>query len=307
MKEKTLVVGGSGFIGSALQKVVQEKHLENNFTFSFNKRPEGVSRELKRLHVDLLKAELSEQIKDFTSAIYVAGNADHALAKSNPLSDLNYNVYAFVNFMRKFSGKLVLLSSQAIYYGLEGEVQESIEHTPAMPYGISKKTVEAYAKYFLKKGVLSKLWILRLAYAFGEKEKKNRLIPKCAQAALSQGTVTLYEGGTSFINPLPVSFVADVLVKALVDLETKEEGFIEVTNLNHPCKITVKDVTTFLSTIRHFNTVYGKSEDEWPVLFWGSTLKLSSYLKKWDIDWPDPWVALKEYFINLTKARKING
>jgi hypothetical protein len=159
--------------------------------------------------------------------------------------------------------------------------------------------VEAYSKYFLKSGFLSKLWIFKLMYAFGKFEKERRLIPKCARATRTNETVFVYGGGKSFLNPLPSWFIAKVLVRAAESLEKKEDNFTEITNINHPEKVTVKDVIAFLANLKHFNYVVKDSMEEWPVRFWGNTNRLSIHMREWNIGFPSVWDSLKKYFAKL--------
>jgi len=299
--DKVLVVGGSGFIGSAIQRYVVRDHLENLFTFTYNKKPERLHKNLDRIRLDLL-GEVSEEVKKYPSAIYVAGNADHGLAKRSPLLDLDFNVRAFLNFMQKFRGSLVLLSSQATYYGLEGKILETVDHVPTIPYGISKQMVEAYAKYFLGNHYLSRLWIFRLMYAFGKGEK-DRLIPRCANAVREDEQVTIFGGGESFLNPLPSEFVAKVLLRASENLRQGTNQFMEITNINYPERVTAKEVVAYLNQIEPFNfTVSGEGE-EWPVRFWGDTENLLNHLREWNMDFPDLWGSLKKYFVELIEGK----
>lgn len=301
--DKTLVVGGSGFIGSNIQRKVLENHCENLFTFSFNDQPEKINSNLEKFHLDLLKAE-SKHIEDYSTALYVAGNADHGLAKRDPLLDLDLNARAFLKFMDQFRGSLILLSSQAVYYGLEGEIHEKVDHVSAMPYGLSKQMVESYAKYFLIDGRLSKLWVFRLAYAFGGGEKAYRLIPRCAKAVREKGKVTLFGGGNSFINPLPAEFVAETLLSASESLKNKKNGILEITNLNHPKRTTVKDVIFFLNCLKRFDFEAKDSGEEWPVKFYGNTENLANHLKEWNKGFPDLQDSLKNYFEELIQGKK---
>ena len=301
---KVLVVGGSGFIGSAIQQYVIREHLENAFTFTFNKKPEKLHKNLDRMRLDLL-ADINEEVKNYSSAVYVAGNADHGLAKRSPLLDLDFNVSAFLNFMRKFRGSLVLLSSQAAYYGLEGKISEAVDHVATIPYGISKQMVEAYAKYFLSSQTLSKLWIFRLMYAFGKGEKEYRLIPKCVNAVREGGQVTLFGGGESFLNPLPSEFVAKILIKASESLKQSTKPFMEITNINYPEKVTAKDVVAYLNQIQPFDFKVSSEGEEWPVKFWGDTENLLSHLQEWSMDFPDLWGSLKKYFVELIEGKPI--
>lgn len=228
---------------------------------------------------------------------------DHGLAKRSPLLDLDLNVRAFLNFMEEFTGSLVLLSSQATYYGLEGEIPETVNHIATTPYGLSKQMAEAYASYFLRNTGLSKLWIFRLMYAFGKGEKERRLIPRCANAVRNNQGITIFGGGKSFLNPLPSWFIAQVLLKAAESLKESESKFMEVTNINYPEKVSVKDVVTFLNSVKRFDFVVNNSGEEWPVKFWGNTKNLVSHMREWKIDFPDLWDNLKEYFTELVEGK----
>ena len=300
--DKVLVVGGSGFIGSAIQQYVVREHLEKLFTFTYNKKPEKLHKNLDIMRLDLL-GEVSEEVKKYSSAIYVAGNADHGLAKRSPLLDLDFNVRAFLNFMQEFRGSLVLLSSQATYYGLEGKIPEAVDHVATIPYGISKCMVEAYAKYFLRTSCLSRLWIFRLMYAFGKGEKEHRLIPRCANTVREGGQVTIFGGGESFLNPLPSEFVAKVLVKASESSRQGTKQFMEITNINYPERVTAKDLVAYLHQIESFNFTISGEGEAWPVRFWGDTENLLNHLREWNMDFPDLWGSLKKYFEELIEGK----
>jgi nucleoside-diphosphate-sugar epimerase len=300
--DKVLVIGGSGFIGSAIQRYVIREQLEDLFTFTYNEKPEKLHKNLNRIHLDLL-GEVSEKVKKYPNAIYVAGNANHGLAKRSPLLDLDFNVRAFLNFIQEFRGSLVLLSSQATYYGLEGKISEAVDHVATIPYGISKSMVEAYAKYFLRTRCLSKLWIFRLMYAYGKGEKEHRLIPRCAKAFRKGSQVTIFGGGKSFLNPLPSEFVAKVLVKASESLRQGTKQFLKITNINYPEKVTTKDLVAYLNQIEPFNFTISDEGEEWPVRFWGDTENLLNQLQEWNMDFPDLWGSLKKYYGELKEGK----
>jgi len=303
--ETTIVIGGSGFIGKAIQKYVVNKQIGKGFAFAYNKHPENIHNSLDKIRIDLLDKNTLSVIERYPLAIYVSGSADHSLAKSSPSTDLDLNVGAFLNFMEEFRGSLVLLSSQAVYYGLRDEILESVDHVPTIPYGLSKKMMEAYADYFLTEGALTKLWMFRLMYAFGEGEKERRLIPRCARAASDNRRVTIFGGGKSFLNPLPSMFVAETLVEATKDLAKRGKNFLEITNLNYPERVTVGDVVRFLSGVKHFDYEVVESGEEWPVEFWGNTRNLSAHLKEWKINFPSLWDDLKKYFNKLVGSKQL--
>jgi nucleoside-diphosphate-sugar epimerase len=298
--EETLVLGGSGFIGRAVQKQVLDQGLADKFIFSYAKNPERISKGLRKEHYDLLAPHVGEALRGPKQALFLAGNADHRLAEEDPSLDLTLNVGSFLGLMSGFKGRLVLLSSQALYYGLEGRVGEAVEHLPETTYGISKQMVEAYAKYYLATRTLESLWIFRLSYAFGEGERADRLIPRCASATRAGGAVTVYGGGKSFLNPLPADFVARVLLKA-IELPPPTKGArVEITNLNHREPMKVRDVVSLLKSVQRFD-INLVEEERWPVKFWGETGNLEGHLSKWRMSFPDIEVSLKSYFQELTK------
>ncbi|MGC8931276.1 MAG: NAD-dependent epimerase/dehydratase family protein [Dictyoglomus sp.] len=294
-----LVVGGSSFIGRGIQDLIKEKPFAKEFIFTYNKHPENIENKFQKVKLDLQDEKDCELARNFSYCIYLAGNSFHNMAYNNPIMDLDLNVRNFLNFMKHFRGQLILLSSQAVYYGLTGEIPENIIHYPTIPYGISKRFQEEYAKYFYKIGYLSKLWIFRLMYAFGKGERMDRLIPKCAKSAVNGDIVKVLGGGRSFLNPLPVNFVAEILVNALLTMKEEDNEFLEVTNLNHSEKVSVLDIVKFLHTIKPFNYIVEEKGEIWPVSFWGSTEKLSRYLKKWNISFPNIWEDLEIYFKKL--------
>ncbi|MCW4044465.1 MAG: NAD(P)-dependent oxidoreductase [Candidatus Bathyarchaeota archaeon] len=301
--DKVLIVGGSGFIGTAVQQHVLDEGLEDKFTFSFNENPEKIDARLGKVRLDLLKTGAGKKIRQYPIAVYVAGNMDHGLAERSPSQDLDLNVRAFLNFMKEFRGSLVLLSSQATYYGLEGEIPETVDHVATVPYGLSKQMTEEYAKYFMKKGALQKLWIFKLMYAFGRGEKERRLIPRCANAVRSNQRVRIFGGGKSFLNPLSSAFIAQVLLRATAQVKTIEGKFLEVTNINYPEKVSVKDVVTFLNSVKHFDYEISESGEEWPVKFWGNTGNLLSHMREWNMKTPNLWDNLKDYFTELITGK----
>jgi len=96
---KTIVVGGSGMIGYAIQKEVVKEANQDNYTFSYDKNNTQLLPKVKNIHLDLFNEESVKQLEDFSNAIYLAGNTDHALASVDPVRDVKLNVEAFLNFM----------------------------------------------------------------------------------------------------------------------------------------------------------------------------------------------------------------
>jgi len=295
----TLIVGGSGFIGRALQAAVLNRGTADMFAFTYNEHPERIKDCFPKVKIDLSTPEGAAPLKGYKNAIYVVGNSNAALSRKEPWRDIELNVKLLLNFVRYFRGNLVLLSSQSVYYGLEGKIREDVNHVPVVPHGISKRIAEEYAEYLAHLGFLEKLWVFRLRYAFGLGEQQRRLIPMCNWAAATGGKVKVHGKGASLMNPLPAEWVGEVLIRAVDTLDFERERSVNFTNLNHPDKMTVAKMVKILAGERRFDYELEKGEEEWPVHFWGDTEFLAKQLKTWNVEFPDLDESLRKYFAEL--------
>lgn len=296
-----LVLGGSGFIGRAIQEYVLATHRADDFVFAYRNEGGAVDERLRRLKMDMLDPGSVAQAQGFDRAIWVAGTSDHALGWRSPLSDLESTVVTLLRFLAVFRGSLVLLSSQAVYFGLSGCVPESVDHVPSMPYGLSKLVAERQCEWALERGELKRLWIHRLMYAFAPHERPERLLKRCLAAERSGCTVTVFGGGRSYLNPLPASFVAEVLVRSSDSMESEGQGFLETTNLNHRECWTVADVIECLQSFCSFKYELMDGGERWPVRFWGDTARIGCHFDRWGLEYPAVPVSLKTY---CDRARK---
>ncbi len=293
----TIVVGGSGMIGQAIQEEAIRQGIEKSFVFAYNKNKSRIRPEVKAVQLNLFNPASAKQAQKFSQAIYLAGNTDHGLASKDPARDAQFNILAFLNFASNFSGSLVLFSSQSVYYGHVGPVKEDAELKPTIPYGISRHATEMYAEYFRRIGKLNSLISVRPTYIFGKGDKKRRLVPRCAHAAKYNVKLTVFGRGKSFLNPLPVEFVAMVALK-LNDMTCMHQHLMPV-NLNHPEPLTVLDIIKTLHSVRPFRYVVKHGGEEWPAKHYGDATRLQGLLKKWGMTMPDAKAALREYFVKV--------
>jgi nucleoside-diphosphate-sugar epimerase len=284
-------------IGYSIQKQVVKEGKEQSYTFSYDKNKTQMLPNVKNIHLDLFNEDSVKQLEGFSNAIYLAGNTDHALASIDPVKDVKLNVEAFLNFMKYFKGTLVLFSSQAVYYGYEGSVKEDVVQKPTIPYGISRHMAEMYASYFKQTGKLDSLSILRPTYVFGEGEKNRRLIRRCARAAKENTEIKIFGKGQSFLNPLPVKFVAQSSVKFNEKI-AKENLALEV-NLNSPEPMTVLELIQTLQEVKPFKYVVENGGEEYPAKHYGDSTRLLSLLKEWKMEMPNVKSELKKYFKEL--------
>jgi nucleoside-diphosphate-sugar epimerase len=291
--DETLIVGAAGFVGRAIQERIADRPAE--FVLVTRPRAGVGTSPLRTLQLNLRDDSALAEVSRFRDAIWVAGNAEHGLGWSDPIADLDSQLLALLSFLKHFRGSLTLLSSQAVYFGLDGEIVEDVDHVPAMPYGFAKLAAERYARWALEAGRLRQLWVYRLMYAFGEDERPRRLLARCMEAARSGGRVTIAGGGRSFLNPLPVDFVADVLLRSAEHLRSEADGFVEITNINHPDRWTVLDTLATFNSLVAFDYDVVEAGEDWPVTFYGDVGRLTRRMNEWGLRFPDIRASLSDY------------
>jgi nucleoside-diphosphate-sugar epimerase len=152
----------------------------------------------------------------FDAVIHLAGNADHGLAVREPWADLAATGgVAGALLGRVRAGRIVLLSSAAVYAGRTGRVDPSMPVDPPMAYALSKLYVEGLVRSLVADGSATSALVVRLYNAYGPGERATRLIPRVV-AALRAGTAFTLSGAvTSLSDPVHVADVARALVGAV--------------------------------------------------------------------------------------------
>jgi nucleoside-diphosphate-sugar epimerase len=225
-----LVIGGSGFLGQALQKEVLAQGREKDYIFTYNEHKERILPNIKSTKLNIL--EQSMEIDEFETVILminVENRNKYILPINHQLSKLKQNQ------------SLIILSSQAIY------------EQPLTEYGKTMKTLEDNEIQPKHRNRQSKLWIFRLMYAFGIEEQETRLIPKLARATRLEEIITITNNGNTYLNPLPSRFVAQILIKATEEITKQPNGFYEITNLNYDEPITTKQIIKVIQEYEYWS------------------------------------------------------
>ena len=297
----TVVVGACGLVGRAVCRVLASSPEAS--AVALVRRPPS-----EDLGIPWTVAEVGRSqsdLKVLASAdivIWVAGGADHGLGDRDPVANLAANTLPLLALFEVFHGRLVMLSSQAVYSGLSGSaVDEDVDHVPNMAYGLSKLIAERHAMWARERDELAGLWIHRLMYTFGTGEAPRRLLPRLVRAANDGQEATVAGGGRSFLNPLPVSFLAQVLVRSASDLEHSPSTGSVVTNICHPRSMTVHDVVELVRRRTGVSVRFHDGCEPWPVRFQGSPARLGSHLSRWGLEFPDPESEISRYVDEMRK------
>jgi nucleoside-diphosphate-sugar epimerase len=209
---KVAIVGATGFLGSNF--VRHARMSRPDLRILALHRPgrvvPGVAN-IVPMTLDLDDAEIQAIAAD--AAIYCAGVSNHGLG----FGKVADSAARLARFLDGFRGRLILLSSGAVYYnGAKGPIAEDVPIAPTMPYGLAKHLEEQVALGAAASGRLGGLAILRLFYAYGPGERPTRLIRRAIGLAQSGGgEIEIPEGAPSVIHPVHVDDLARWVFRVL--------------------------------------------------------------------------------------------
>jgi UDP-glucose 4-epimerase len=189
---RTLVLGGSGFLGSHIvDRFVAEKHdvtVYDLYTERYRRTPKGV----QFITGDFGNVGALDEVisSGFDAIIHCVSTTTPKSSDESAEFDIQSNVIGTVRLMdicvRRGIGKLVFLSSGGTVYGDVGDIPaipESHGVTPICSYGVSKLSIERYLSVYHHLHGLNYV-SLRLSNPYGERQSPHR--------ALGALTVFLY-------------------------------------------------------------------------------------------------------------------
>jgi dTDP-6-deoxy-L-talose 4-dehydrogenase (NAD+) len=173
--------------------------------------------------------------------------------------------------------KNLAVTGTCLEYGMhEGCLSEEMQTAPANAYAIAKDELRKYLEQMQQQFSFSFKWI-RLFYMYGQGQNPNSLLSQLDKALQNGDAVFNMSGGEQTRDYLPVSTVAENIVK--IALQTNIEGVI---NCCSGIPISIKDlVEQHLQKARksiQLNFGHYPYTDYEPMHFWGSTKKLNKAL-----------------------------
>ena len=191
---KTLVIGGSGYIGSYLVPLLIAEGrrvtvLGRSLTPRY-KLPQGSEYVIG----DFGKIELLRQLLDtHQEVVHLAYASVPSTSFENPLDDLLQNLLPTVQFFSEAAGrdiKVVLVSSGGTVYGEVDKwpINENYPTQPISPYGITKLALENYAHLYATTHGL-KFVVVRPSNAYGIGQR-----PFTGQGFIANAIASVIEG-----------------------------------------------------------------------------------------------------------------
>jgi UDP-glucose 4-epimerase len=225
---KLLLTGASGFIG---RNVLLRAPRGWEIVAVFNRTgdlPAFVA-EHGLTHVtpvacDLVSADAVRQLAAGVgradAALYLAANGDPAASAERVRWDLELNTVAVVNVLEQCAiGRMVYMSSGAVYDGLRGSVTPASPVNPLLPYAVSKLASERYVTFFAeRRQALASYTNVRFFGAYGPYEAPRKITTRWLRAIMAgQRTFSIRGNGKNLIDFMYVDDAVDALLRVVGD------------------------------------------------------------------------------------------
>lgn len=236
-KNKVLVTGGLGFIGSHIvDEVIEDNEviiIDNKSTGKIENLKYPNHENLTLIEKDLNEVNLDKVLINVDYVFHLAAMASVPLSIDNPIKSTNDNLNATIkllNACRANKVKKIIFSSSSSVYGDNTNIplKETEYPLPKSPYAASKASCELYLKTYHEAYGLNYV-SLRYFNVFGPKQDKNSqyaaVIPNFISALLEGEKPIIYGDGEQTRDFI---YVKDVVKANIKSCECDYNGIVNV-------------------------------------------------------------------------------
>lgn len=226
-KERVLVLGANGFIGSHLvDQLVEDGYSVRAFGRFGDKVLFKASPDVELFYGDFLnQTDVEGSLKDVSQVVHLISTTNPAVSDKEPLIDLNTNVEGSVAFFQRCAEngnikRIIFASSGGTVYGdtyPDRPFRETDPTEPVSPYGIGKLTIENYLRYF-KKSYNLDYAVLRIANPYGGRQKNTKhqgIIPVIINNIVNDLPITVYGDGSMVRDYIYINDLVNIITKTL--------------------------------------------------------------------------------------------
>jgi UDP-glucose 4-epimerase len=204
MKEKILIIGGSGFIGSYVAEEFRKE--KKDVAILDKKKPHKTLTDQKYLNIDIKESlKVKKILKNYSSIYYFADIADINESKKKYMETINHNILTLSSILSAcVSSKIkkFTYASSLYVYSESGSF-----------YRASKQCAEILVKEFSKIGKFDYKF-LRYGSVYGERAQSWNGISKFIEQINKQGKVTYQGSGREIRDYIHVKDAAKLTIKA---------------------------------------------------------------------------------------------
>jgi UDP-glucose 4-epimerase len=206
-KERCLIYGGGGFIGSHLAERLLEIGYDVSIFDKLNFSGKNISDFAESVQIiegDFNnEIDLKNSIKGIDYVFHLVSSTLPASSNDNPVYDAETNLISSLRLFKecidKGIKKIVFLSSGGTVYGIPGTIpiKEEDSTNPICSYGIIKKTIEEYLYMYEKISGLD-YFVFRLSNPYGERQNPHAaqgVIPVFINNAITGETINIWGNG----------------------------------------------------------------------------------------------------------------
>ena len=250
-KNKILITGGAGFIGSNLAKFLLKKNFKINVIDNLsNGKISNLPKKIKFFKGDVRnKMHINKIAKGCSSIIHLAAISSLQRTINKPEECMSNNVLGTANiidFCIQNKVKLIFASTCAVYpLKLKHNAKEKEHGNYQTPYAISKITCENLINFYLKENKIKSV-ILRFFNVYGENQNPDSIysavIPKFVKQANSKIPLTIYNKGNQKRDFININDICRAILKSIYykKSDTFNIGTGKAISINSLAKIIAK-------------------------------------------------------------------
>ncbi|MEO8665088.1 MAG: NAD-dependent epimerase/dehydratase family protein [Ignavibacteria bacterium] len=255
-KEKCLVYGGGGFIGSHLCEELLSKNYDVTIFDKTNFSKKNIEHFIDDVNITEgdfnNEVDIRNSLRDTDYVFHLVSSTLPADSNENPIYDVETNLISSIRLFKecvsKKIKKVIFLSSGGTVYGIPGSIPIMEDHpsNPICSYGIIKKTIEEYLYMFEKIYGLDYI-VFRLSNPYGERQNPNAsqgVIPVFINKAINNEKIIIWGDGQVVRDYI---YIKDAVKVIAASLEKKTKG--RIFNLSSGKGYSINDIIRFINEI----------------------------------------------------------
>jgi len=208
-KEKILVTGGNGFIGSHVVDNLKGKEFDIVIFDRYKDNKRGERKDVQYFYGDVNNsAAVYEAVYHTDGVIHLAGVLGTQETVRNPFPAIQTNILGSLNVFEACANT----NKKGVYIAVGN-------HWMNNPYSITKTTAERFALMYNKERG-TQIAVVRGLNAYGPRQKSRpirKITPNFILPALKNENILIYGEGTQRMDMIYVEDIAEILVRALIE------------------------------------------------------------------------------------------